>query len=290
MKDFTYVSPSSIVEVVGLLSENEGCAALLAGGTDLLVQLRNTNSDVDVVIDVKRISQLNDISYDVDNGLSVGAAVSCSQIYQSDIILEKYPIIIDAASIIGGKAIQNRASFGGNVCNSSPSGDAIGAMMALGATCEIVGSNGVRTVPIKEFFIAPGKNILMTDEMLVALKVPAPKQDSGSGYIRFTPRAEMDIAVAGVGSYLEVDRKSDQILSARIALVAVAPTPVLSTSAAQMLVGNTPTENIIQMAASLAQESISPITDVRGTAVQRKHLIGVLTKRSLNLAVSRVKQ
>ena len=161
--------------------------------------------------------------------------------------------------------------------------------MALGATCEIVGSNGVRTVPINEFFIAPGKNILMTDEILVALKVPPPKQYSGSGYIRFTPRAEMDIAVAGVGSYLEVDRKSDQILSARIALVAVAPTPVLSTSVAQMLIGNTPIENTIQMAASLAQESISPITDVRGTAAQRKHLIGVLTKRSLNLAVSRVK-
>jgi carbon-monoxide dehydrogenase medium subunit len=287
MKTFDYEAPATIDQTIALMSKTSGHTFLLAGGTDLLVQLRSSNKDVDLVIDVKGIPELNQVNYDEFSGLVIGAAVSCSLIYESEPILENFPAIIDAATIIGGKAIQNRASFGGNLCNASPSGDAIGAMMSLGAICNVVGLKGARNIPIEEFCIAPGKNVLAKGEMLISIQIPSPRPNSGSNYLRFTPRAEMDIAVAGVGASIELDSDLNRILSARIALVAVAPTPVLATEASESLIGQKPSRSIFEKAASVAKETISPITDVRGSAAQRKHLIGVLTRRCLDIAVNR---
>ena len=290
MKTFDYEAPVTIDQTITLMSKTRGKTLLLAGGTDLLVQLRYSNQDVDLVIDVKGIPELNQINYDEFSGLVIGAAAPCSQIYESAPVLENFPAIIDAATIIGGKAIQNRASFGGNLCNASPSGDAIGAMMSLGAICNVVGSEGVRNIPIEEFCIAPGKNALETGEMLISIQIPSPRPNSGSHYLRFTPRAEMDIAVAGVGASIELDSDLNKILSARIALVAVAPTPVLATEVSESLVGQKTSGSLLEKAANIAKETISPITDVRGSASQRKHLIGVLTRRCLDIAVKRAVQ
>ena len=287
MKTFDYEAPATIDQTIALMSKTRGHTLLLAGGTDLLVQLRSSNKDVDLVIDVKGIPELNQVNYDEVSGLVIGAAAPCSLIYESEPILENFPAIIDAATIIGGKAIQNRASFGGNLCNASPSGDAIGAMMSLGAICNVVGLKGARNIPIEEFCIAPGKNVLAKGEMLISIQIPSPRPNSGSNYLRFTPRAEMDIAVAGVGASIELDSDLNRILSARIALVAVAPTPVLATEASESLIGQKPSRSIFEKAASVAKETISPITDVRGSAAQRKHLIGVLTRRCLDIAVNR---
>jgi carbon-monoxide dehydrogenase medium subunit len=287
MKTFDYEAPSTIDQTITLMSKTSGQSLILAGGTDLLVQLRSSNKDVDLVIDVKGIPELNQVNYDEVSGLVIGAAAPCSLIYESEPILENFPAIIDAATIIGGKAIQNRASFGGNLCNASPSGDAIGAMMSLGAICNVVGLKGARNIPIEEFCIAPGKNVLSKGEMLISIQIPSPRPNSGSNYLRFTPRAEMDIAVAGVGASIELDSDLNRILSARIALVAVAPTPVLATEASESLIGQKPSRSIFEKAASVAKETISPITDVRGSAAQRKHLIGVLTRRCLDIAVNR---
>ena len=287
MKTFDYEAPSTIDQTITLMSKTSGQSLILAGGTDLLVQLRSSNKDVDLVIDVKGIPELNQVNYDEVSGLVIGAAAPCSLIYESEPILENFPAIIDAATIIGGKAIQNRASFGGNLCNASPSGDAIGAMMSLGAICNVVGLKGARNIPIEEFCIAPGKNVLSKGEMLISIQIPSPRPNSGSNYLRFTPRAEMDIAVAGVGASIELDSDLNRILSARIALVAVAPTPVLATEASESLIGQKPSRSIFEKAASIAKETISPITDVRGSAAQRKHLTGVLTRRCLDIAVNR---
>ena len=287
MKTFDYEAPSTIDQTITLMSKTSGQSLILAGGTDLLVQLRSSNKDVDLVIDVKGIPELNQVNYDEVSGLVIGAAAPCSLIYESEPILENFPAIIDAATIIGGKAIQNRASFGGNLCNASPSGDAIGAMMSLGAICNVVGLKGARNIPIEEFCIAPGKNVLAKGEMLISIQIPSPRPNSGSNYLRFTPRAEMDIAVAGVGASIELDSDLNRILSARIALVAVAPTPVLATEASESLIGQKPSRSIFEKAASIAKETISPITDVRGSAAQRKHLTGVLTRRCLDIAVNR---
>jgi CO/xanthine dehydrogenase FAD-binding subunit len=287
MKTFDYEAPATIDQTITLMSKTSGQSLILAGGTDLLVQLRSSNKDVDLVIDVKGIPELNQVNYDEVSGLVIGAAAPCSLIYESEPILENFPAIIDAATIIGGKAIQNRASFGGNLCNASPSGDAIGAMMSLGAICNVVGLKGARNIPIEEFCIAPGKNVLAKGEMLISIQIPSPRPNSGSNYLRFTPRAEMDIAVAGVGASIELNSDLDRILSARIALVAVAPTPVLATEASESLIGQRPSRSIFEKAANVAKETISPITDVRGSAAQRKHLIGVLTRRCLDIAINR---
>ena len=289
MKSFTYEAPTTLEEAVSLLSGQNGRVRPLAGGTDLLVQMRENVHNLDLVVDVKKIPDLNQISYDDSSGLSIGAAVCCAEIYEDDAVVEHYPGLIDAVSIIGGKAIQGRATLGGNICNASPSGDAISAVIALDAVCNVIGPDGERSIPSSEFCIAPGKNALKEGELLVSIQIPAPKSNSGAHYLRFTPRAEMDIAVAGVGAYVELSDDQTEIISARLALAAVAPTPVLATDAANTLVGKAPTEEAFTEAAGVAQGSINPISDVRGTAAQRRHLIGVLTRRSLTKAVARAK-
>ncbi|MEM7033228.1 MAG: xanthine dehydrogenase family protein subunit M [Chloroflexota bacterium] len=289
MKSFAYQAPTTLGDAVALLAGQNGRARPLAGGTDLLVQMRLNLHDVDLVVDVKKIPELNQLSYDASSGLTIGAAVPCAQIYETADVTTNYPGLIDAAMIIGGKAIQGRATLGGNLCNASPSGDSISALIALGATCNISGPDGKRRVPVEDFCVSPGKSALGQGELLVSVQIPAPKPNAGVHYQRFTPRAEMDIAVAGVGAAVELSDDQSQITQARLALAAVAPTPVLATAAAASLIGKAPTEETFSAAATVAQESINPISDVRGTAAQRRHLIGVLTRRALSKAVARAK-
>lgn len=289
MKSFAYQTPTTLGDAVTMLTQQNGRARLLAGGTDLLVQMRLNLHDVDLVVDVKKIPELNQISYDATTGLVIGAAVSCADIYENAEVVANYPGLVDAVSIIGGMAIQGRATLGGNICNASPSGDGISATIALGAICNIIGPDGARSLPSEQFCIAPGKNALAEGELLVSIQFPAPKPNTGAQYLRFTPRAEMDIAVAGVGAAVELSDDLSQITSARLALAAVAPTPVLAVAAAEAIIGKAPTEETFAIAANIAQESINPITDVRGTAAQRRHLIGVLTRRTLTGAVARAK-
>jgi len=196
---------------------------------------------------------------------------------------------VDAASIIGGPAIRERATLGGNLCNAAPSGDTIPAMIVLGATCAIAGPGGPRTVPVEAICTAPGQTVLAAGELLVALHIPAPQPHSGARYLRFIPRGEMDIAVAGAGAWLQLDPAGTRILKARIALAAVAPTPLLAVDAGAALAGQAPTEAAFAQAAQLAQEAAHPITDARGTAAQRRHLVGVLVTRALRGAAQRAK-
>jgi carbon-monoxide dehydrogenase medium subunit len=203
--------------------------------------------------------------------------------------LRYYPGLIDAASIIGGTAIQGRATLGGNLCNAAPSGDAIAAMIILGATCAIASPRGYRTVPVETFCLAPGRTLLEPGEVLVSIHFPLPEANSGARYVRFTPRQEMDIAVAGAGAYVVLSDDHTKITKARLALSAVAPTPLLAQAAGDSLLGKVPTEEALAEAAMLAQEAAKPITDVRGTSAQRRHLVGVLVKRALQGAISRAK-
>jgi carbon-monoxide dehydrogenase medium subunit len=204
-------------------------------------------------------------------------------------IAAAYPGLIDAASIIGGTAIQGRATLGGNLCNAAPSGDAISAMLMLGATCLIAGPAGRRVMPAEAFCRGPGQTELGRGELLVSIHFPPPQRYTGARYLRFTPRREMDIAVAGAGAWLALSDDLTTIMAARIALAAVAPTPLLAWSAGESLRGKAPTEAAFAAAAALAQAEAKPITDVRGSAAQRRHLVGVLVKRALAGAVRRAK-
>jgi carbon-monoxide dehydrogenase medium subunit len=162
-------------------------------------------------------------------------------------------------------------------------------MMVLGATCAVAGPNSSRTIPVEEFCIAPGKTVLLPGELLVNIRFPIPQPHSGARYLRFIPRGEMDIAVAGVGAWLKLSEGHTRILQARIALAAVAPTPLLAVDAGAALCGQPATEAAFAQAAQLAQETARPITDARGTAAQRRHLVGVLVKRALRGAAQRAK-
>lgn len=289
MKPFAYKAPTTLNEAVALLAEKNGKARPLAGGTDLLVQLRLNLHDLDLVVDVKKIPELNQLRFDPAEGLTIGAAVPAAQVYETGAVADNYPGLIDAATIIGGVAIQGRATLGGNLCNASPSGDAISAMIALGATCAIAGPAGTRQVAIEDFCTGPGKTVLKPGELLVSLHIPVPKANAGAHYLRFTPRMEMDIAIVGVGASVVLNEAHTEITEARIALAAVAPTPLLAKAAAKSLVGKAPSEEAFAEAAKLAQEIATPISDVRGSAAQRRHLVGVLVKRALRGAVARAK-
>ena len=288
MKWIDYASPHSVSEAVGLLAGAGGRASMLAGGTDLLVQLRVGRSNADLVVDGKNIPELNEISYDSDSGLTLGAAVPCYSIYGDSAVSNAYPGLIDAASLIGGTQIQGRASLGGNLCNAAPSGDSIPVMVALGATCNIAGPNGERQLAVEDFCTAPGQNALEDGELLVSLHFPAPNPNSGARYIRFIPRNEMDIAVAGAG--VSVELEDGVFKSARVCLASVAPTPLFVREAGDALVGKPVNDDSVQEAANIAEAAARPITDMRGTIEYRKHLCNVLTRRALNTAIERAKE
>jgi len=287
VKWFDYAAPLSVGEAVGLLISHPG-ARLLAGGTDLLVQLRSGRKETDLVIDIKHIQELNALHYDPKLGLTLGAAVPCYRIYGDGTIARTYPALAEVASLIGGTQIQGRASIGGNLCNAAPSADSVPLLIALGATCQISGPKGARELAVEDFCLAPGRNALQPGELLVSLHLPAPKPHSGARYLRFIPRNEMDIAVAGAG--VEVVLENGTFLSARIALAAVGPTPLFVPEAEEALAGKPVNESSIAAAAAVARSAARPITDMRGTAEYRRHLCAVLTRRALEAAVERARK
>jgi carbon-monoxide dehydrogenase medium subunit len=240
------------------------------------------------MIDVKTVPELVEIIYNPASGLTLGAAVSCQRVYENPSLVTAYPGLIDAAELIGGVQIQNRASFGGNLCNSSPAADSIPALIVHYATCRIAGPDGTREVPVEHFCTAPGKNVLTPSEILVSLRFPPPPGNFGAAYLRFIPRNEMDIAVVGCGASVQLSTDRRTFAGARIALGAVAPTPLLVEAAGELM-GQPVTDEAISKAALEAQAAAHPITDMRGTAEYRHHLVGVLTRRALRKAIERAR-
>lgn len=286
MKSFDYAAPTSVREAIDLLAANPR-AKLLAGGTDLLVQLRSGRKETDLVIDVKRIPELMAVDYEPSRGLTLGAAAPCYRIYGDGAVAAAYPALAEVASLIGGTQIQGRASIGGNLCNAAPSADSVPLLIACGAMCHVAGPGGSRDVAVEDFCTAPGRTILQAGELLVSLHLPPPRDGSGAQYLRFIPRNEMDIAVAGAG--VEVTLEDGHFRSARIALAAVAPTPLFVRAAGEALAGKPVAPDTIATAADLARAAALPITDMRGTAEYRRHLCGVLTGRALEAAIRRAR-
>ena len=287
MKWIDFEKPNTVEDAVKLLSDSGGTARAMAGGTDLIVQLRAGHPRIspDVVVDIKSIPELNELSYDANKGLTVGAAVECYKIYGDDNVNSHFSALNDSATLIGGTQIQGRASFGGNLCNAAPSGDSIPNMIAHRAVATIAGPSGTREVPVEDICTGPGQSCIGSDELLVSINFPSNGAGFGANYIRFIPRNEMDIAVAGVGASVTIE--DGKFTSARVSLASVAPTPLLVEEAGEALVGQTVSEGVIQKAADLAKAAAKPISDMRGTADYRKHLCDVLTRRALNTAVER---
>lgn len=285
MQDLTYARPSTVEEAVSLLQQGGDRARLLAGGTDIIVQARVRRRDIDLLVDVKHIPGTTELSFDPDKGLTVGAATPCYRIYRDETAQRLYPALVDSAILIGGTGIQGRASLGGNLCNSSPSGDSIPTQIVLEGVANIAGPNGMRSVPVEDFCTGPGQNVLQAGEFLVNITFPPPQGKSGARFLRFIPRNEMDIAVVNAATQLRFD--GDTVSWARVAIGAAAPTVLLVQEAADALVGKPLSDDTIEAAAQAASRAVSPIDDMRGTIEQRRHLAGVLAKRTIRDAAAR---
>lgn len=289
MRDFDYAAPATLAEAVHLLASHNGSARLLAGGTDLIDHVRTGRLAPDLLIDAKRVPELNVLELSAD-GLRLGSAVPCYRVYEHAGIAEAYGALADSCRIIGGIQIQSRASVGGNLCNSGPAADCTPALIALEAACVIAGPDGRREVPVEEFCTGPNRNVLRPGELLVELRLPARTPRSGSHYRRFIPRNEMDIAVVGVGASVVLDETGKRFAEARIALGAVAPTPLYAEEAGQALIGQPVSEDAIANAAEAARAVVRPIDDMRGTIEFRTHVTGVLVERVLRKAIERARR
>ncbi len=286
MHPFSYVAATSVDEVNSALAEHGKRARPLAGGTDLLVQLRAGRFELDAVVDIKGVPEANVVS--LNGNFTVGSAVSLADVYENPEIRSAYPGLIDAAELIGGIQIQSRATLAGNLCNATPSGDALCPMIVHDGEVHIASSAGNRTVPVADFCTGPGTTVLKDGEWVTQISFPPPPANFGAAYERFIPRNEMDIAVAGAASALTLDGDGN-IAAAKIALSAVAPIPLLIAEAGAALIGKPATADSFEAAGNIAYDSVSPITDMRGTIAQRRHLSGVLTRRTLEKAAARAK-
>jgi CO/xanthine dehydrogenase FAD-binding subunit len=287
MEAFDYVAPHTLGEAYSHLGNGKR-TLMLAGGTDVIVQLREGRRECDQLIDLKHVPELMAMRFTADGTLEIGAATPLAEIYENAEVQRRLPAVVDAASIIGGIAIQSRASLGGNLCNASPAADSSPALMVLGARLVIGSASGTREVPVEEFFLGPGRNALQPNELLVQVKVPPQPANSGAFYHRFIPRNEMDIAVASAGVRLQLNAERTLIEAARIALGAVAATPLMVPEAADAIVGRAPTRATFDLAGAAAAVAAKPIDDMRGGIAQRKKLASVLTVRALQGALARI--
>ncbi|MBI4497385.1 MAG: xanthine dehydrogenase family protein subunit M [Chloroflexi bacterium] len=289
MHRFDYFAPTTVAEAVNILrSQGEG-GKVIAGGTDLVPQMKERGRHPKYVVSLNRIPEIQGIEVRNGQGLRVGAATRCWAIRNHPVVVEQYNILAQGAALIGSIQTQNLATIGGNVCNAIPSADAVPAFIVAGAQARIIGPNGQRTVPLEEVFVGPNRTILAPDEILTDLLIPAPLPRSAGVYLRHCPRKELDIAIAGVGSYVQLDEAKATFTHARICLSAVAPVPLRAPRAEAALIGKPATAETIAAAAQVAAEEARPITDMRGTVEFRRHLVKVLTERTVTQSVEQIR-
>jgi CO/xanthine dehydrogenase FAD-binding subunit len=284
VRRFELALPRNVDEVVRVLSDRGPDAKLLAGGTDLLPQMKNGLLKPACVVDLSGVERVRILEAD-PRGLHVGAAVSARALERDATTQRTYTSLAESGALVGSVQIRNLATLGGNLCNAAPSADMAPPLLALDAEAVIAGPKGERRMPIADFFTGVRRTVLAPDEILLELVVPTPGPRSGGQYLRHTPRRELDIAVVGVASQLTL---SDGVCSkARIALAAVAPVPLRARAAEQALEGKPVTAEAIERAAELAVGVAKPISDQRGSADYRRHLVRVLTRRTLRTALTR---
>lgn len=298
MRRFEYFAPRSLDEALALLKERGDGAKLLAGGTDLLVQMsagggfasgeKEAGLHPSAVVSLHALPELKTIEFDEARGLRVGSGVEMATVATFPTVREWFTALAEGAGVLGSVQTRNMATLGGNICNAAPSADTAPPLVVLDAVAEIAAADGSRRVPVGELFIGPGRTVLAPHEILIAFHLPAPPPRTGSVYQRHTPRKIMDIAVVGVGVRLTLSEE-DTIREARICLGAVAPTPIRATEAEQALTGQAPSEELFGRAAELAQAAARPISDVRGSAEYRRYLVGVMTRRLLGIALERAR-
>lgn len=278
MQELNYERPATVAEAFELLREDG--ARALAGGTDLIPQLREGRRQARMVVDLKKIPELSAISRLADGGWRLGGAASVRALGGHAGLAAEHGPLLESARLIGSLQIQSRASLGGNLCNAAPSADAVPLLISLGAKVEVAGPAGSREMAVDDVATAPGRTKLAPGEIISAILLGAKPPRSAARYLRFTPRREMDIAIAGSGVAITLDA-AGHIASARITLASVAPTPLRASAAESLLIGARPKLAAFAAAGAQAASEASPISDTRGSADYRRELIAVLTRRAL---------
>ena len=281
-----YFTPKTIEEACSLALKYKEEAKIIAGGTDLLVQVKHKDVLPRYIINIKGIGK-DYITYDEKEGLRIGALAPIHSVEVSPVIQEKFSILAQAASKLGSAQIRKQATITGNLCNASPSAETAPALIVLGARLKIVGADGERTVPIESFFTGPGQTVLKPDEILAEIQVPNLPPRSGGVYIKHSVRKAMDLAMVGVAAIVTMD--GDVLSDVKIALGAVAPTPIRVKRAEEVLRGKKISDDLLQKAGQTASEEASPIDDVRSSADYRRKMIKVLVARAIKQAVEQAK-
>jgi carbon-monoxide dehydrogenase medium subunit len=288
LRKFAYFAPQSLSEALVVFREQGEGGRALAGGTDLVVQVKEGGKipDPAYLVSLRRVAELRGIDFSEEGGLRIGATATMAEIVQSRPIQERYRILADGAGVVGSIQTMNMATVGGNVCNAAPSADTAPPLLACEAAAVIAGPDGEREVPVEKFWLGPNETALRPGEVLRELRLPVPPTNTGGVYQRHTPRKQMDVAVVGVGILLTLGQ-DHRIERVRIALGAVAPTPIRARQAEAALEGNTASESLFSQAAETAASEARPVSDIRGSAEFRRHLVRVMTERCLGEAARR---
>ncbi len=282
-----YHTPSSFQEAAQIAAEATGTTRFLAGGTDVLVQMRAGIVLPDELIDLKKIPGVFEMTRAADGAWRIGAAVPGARLGANEDLVADWPGVVEGMELVGSTQVQGRATLTGNLCNGSPAADGVPALVAAGATVDITGPNGTRTISVQDIPAGPGKTTLTKGEVISAIHLPARGENGGDAYLRFIPRTEMDIAVVGCAVNLTLD--GDVITSARVTLGAVAPTVIVVEEAAAAIVGTNLDDAALEKLASAASTAANPISDKRGTREFRIEVAGVLARRAAKIAYARAK-
>lgn len=282
---FDYLAPATMDEALSLLSKYGGKAKVIAGGTDLVPKIKRRLIEApEYIVDLKRIPGIDYIKYDEDNGLAIGALATVHAVEKSAIVREKFAVLCQAAESMASTQVRNRGTVAGNLCNAVPSADTAPALLTLQARLRLVGIKGERVVNIDEFFTGPNQAAITGEELLMEIQVPSPPPNSRGRYLKLTPRRAMDLAIVGVAVLVVAD--DGVCRDVRIALGAVAPTPVRAGGAEDVLRGQMLSNELIEQAAQIAADESRPIDDHRASAEYRREMVKVLTRQAINQAVS----
>lgn len=287
---FDYFEPTSLDEASGLLREGKGARRPLAGGTDIVIQLRRRVARTEGLVNLKRIPELSGWTCEPGRGLRLGACTPMRDLETSAAVGERFPSIREALQVVGSLQLRNLASVGGNLCNASPSADTAPPLIVLGAAASLWTDESRReTVSVENFFEGPGASVLGAGGLLLAVEVPEPEPLTGDAFERFTPRSAMDIAIASAAAAVTLDAAGQRVRAVRIALGAVAPTPIRALRAEDLVREKEPIPKLLEWAGAAAMGECRPIDDIRGTAAYRKELIRILVQRVLRQAVERAR-
>lgn len=287
MSDVDYLAPTSADAAAKALAAGGAAARALAGGTDLLVQLKSGRLKGGLIVDLKHIPGAIGVREE-DGAFVIGAATPGATIGEHAGLVRAWPGVVEATHLIGSTQVQGRASMAGNLCNASPAADSVPALIAARATCVIVGPSGRRTVAAEDIPVSPGRTSLKPGEFVLEIRLPARAARSADAYLRSIPRTEMDIAVVGAAVNLTLD-SGGTIIEARVALGAVGPTVLIADDAAAAIIGSRLDAAALERLDAAARGACRPISDKRGTAEFRTKIAGVLTRRAAAIAYGRAR-